>query len=73
MPTSRKSTNAYKDDQTRFKNQLSQVEKDLEKNWGMDERNISKALRPAHQLLEDFNFWQHNSDLLAVFLADGEM
>ncbi|SFO71733.1 hypothetical protein SAMN04488519_11281 [Algoriphagus ornithinivorans] len=73
VPTSRKSTNAYKDDQTRFKNQLSQVEKDLEKNWGMDEKSISKALRPAHQLLEDFNFWQHNSDLLAVFLAGGEM
>ncbi len=72
-PTSRQSNDGYKKDQIRFKNQLTEVEKKLSSEWNMDEREIAEILSPAEALLDDFEFWQHGSDLLAVFLAEGEI
>lgn len=72
-PTTRVSTNAYKEDITHLKNQISSVEKKLETIYELSKADIDKILSPAKALLEDFDFWQHNSDMVAIFLSDGEM
>jgi len=50
----------------RFKNFIGDVEKQLEKKE-LSSKEISSMLKPAHELLQDFVFWQHQSDGLAVF------
>lgn len=72
-PTSRQSSDGYKKDQLNLKNELAKVNKNLASDWGMDEKDIAKILAPANELLKNFEFWLHSSDLLAVFLTDGEM
>lgn len=73
-PTSRQSSSGYKHDMTHFKNQLSEVKKSLEKDYEMSSAEITKLLNPAQELLDNFKFWQNNSDMLACFLSvDGEM
>ena len=72
-PTSRQSSNGYKQDMTHFKNQLSAVKKSLEKNYDKSNTEINALLNPAQELLDNFKFWQNNSDTLACFLSEGEM
>lgn len=72
-PTTRLSTNAYKDDKTHFKNQLQEIESRLNSEKGFGWKETEKILGPAYALLENPEFWEHNSDMLAVFLFDGEM
>lgn len=73
IPTSRMSTDAYRSDMTHLKNQLAKAEKELLNEYAMRRVDIDKLLDPARALLEDFDFWTHNSDMLACFLHDGEM
>ncbi|MDX1631458.1 MAG: hypothetical protein R3234_06335 [Thermoanaerobaculia bacterium] len=51
----------------RFKNLLKAAEEQL-RDQGFEER-VESLLEPARRLLEDFDFWQHQSDGLAVFLT----
>jgi hypothetical protein len=72
-PTSRLSTNAYKDDKTHFKNQLQEVESRMNNEKGFAWKETERILKPGYQLLDNPEFWEHNSDMLAVFLQDGEI
>lgn len=72
-PTSRRSSTGYKEDMTHFKNQLSEIKKSLDKDYKLPNAEISKILEPAQELLDNFRFWQNNSDTLACFLSDGNM
>lgn len=69
-PTSRQSSSGYKQDMTHFKNQLSEIKKSLENDYKMSNSKITKLLDPAHELLDNFRFWQNNSDMLACFLSE---
>ncbi|EOZ96803.1 hypothetical protein A33Q_2113 [Indibacter alkaliphilus LW1] len=68
-PTSRRSSDGYKKDQTHFKNQLKEIEKSLAENYKMEDKEISDFLAPANDLLDNHKFWQHNSDMLACFIS----
>lgn len=57
-------------DPIRLKNILAQAEEEL-KAQGMRMPDAEKLLQPGQDLLNDSFFWQHQSDGLAVFLADG--
>ncbi len=72
-PTTRRSTDAYQKDILTFKNTLSEIEKKLIEEDSHSPQEISRVLEPAKTLLADFSFWQHNSDMLAVFLNDGKI
>jgi len=52
----------------RFKNLLSEVESQL-KEQEMRKPEIEALLNPAQERLQDDDFWQHQSDGLAFFLA----
>lgn len=52
----------------RFKNQLREAERQLIDS-GMGQRDVETLLAPAQQLLDDGDFWQHQYDGLAVFVA----
>jgi hypothetical protein len=56
----------------RFKNLMDQLEVQLaERGVGKSEARI--LLEPLYQLQDDFDFWQHQSGGLAVFLAGDEV
>jgi hypothetical protein len=38
---------------------------------GMEKADAEQLLAPARELVDDYDFWQHQADGLAVFLADG--
>ncbi|MBY5952769.1 MAG: hypothetical protein NXH89_14785 [Cyclobacteriaceae bacterium] len=73
IPTKRKSTNAYKEDILELKNQIKDIKTKLEDSWELDRREIERLMKPAAELLDDFEFWQNNSDLLALFLHDEQL
>lgn len=73
IPASRQSTDGYKQDKIHLKNQLSKVEQDLEKKYQLKPEEIKEILDPASNLLEDPEFWKYNSDMIAIFLANGQM
>ncbi|MBE9060955.1 hypothetical protein [cf. Phormidesmis sp. LEGE 11477] len=54
-------------DPIRLKNQLSEAERRL--SQFNDSIDIEKLLKPATDLLEDSNFWQHQQAGLALFLS----
>ncbi len=56
----------------RLKNLLSRVEKELPAT-GLKEGEIRAMLRPARELLDNLDFWQHQAEGLAVFLSSSEM
>ncbi|MGM0946527.1 MAG: hypothetical protein ACQEW9_15200 [Bacteroidota bacterium] len=72
LPTSRKSTDAYKEDILEFKNQIKEIKKALQDDWNMESQSIEKFLIPAENLINEFKFWQNNSDLLAIYLHNGQ-
>ena len=39
--------------------------------YGVCRPGVAEMLRPADELLTNREFWQHHSDGLAIFLADG--
>ena len=67
LPTHRIGTEAQQDP-IRLKNLLGKAEKELS-DRGMGRRDVQKILEPASVLLQDFDFWQHQSDGLAIFLS----
>lgn len=54
----------------RFKNLLRDAEGRLRAR-GVDEDAARELLAPARELVDDYGFWQHQEDGLAVFLAEG--
>ena len=54
----------------RLKSQWKKVFEKL-KAMNLDQEKIDKLGEPIEQLLGDRNFWRHQSDGLAIFLADG--
>ena len=52
----------------RFKNLVEEAENYLIEN-GMRSPEARKLLNPVKNLVDDYDFWQHQSDGLAVFLA----
>ena len=65
MPTNRVSTRVQ-EDQIRFKNLTKEAE---EKLAGLSNGNVDLFMEPAHKLLEDWPFWQYQSDGLSLFVA----
>lgn len=61
-------------DPIRLKNQLSEAEVQLiQKDFGdFSKADAQKLLKPASDLLENTEFWQHQNAGLALFLAPGE-
>jgi hypothetical protein len=55
----------------RLKNLLRDAEKVLLSQHGAARRDTTEMLEPAAVLTEDRQFWQHQSDGLALFLAPG--
>lgn len=70
LPTHRAAGREQQQDPIRLKNLLAQAEKKL-LEYDVRRPDMEEMLRPAQELLEDRNFWQHQSDGLAVFLSDG--
>ena len=55
----------------RFKNRIQEAERYLgEEGW--EPKAIEELLAPAKARIDDNDFWQHQEDGLAMFLADGE-
>jgi hypothetical protein len=67
MPTHRFGREQQQDP-IRFKNLVTRAEEKL-LDSGLRRPEVLDLLRPAESLLEDKDFWQHQSDGLAVFLA----
>ncbi|HKJ39495.1 MAG TPA: hypothetical protein VJ972_12025 [Anaerolineales bacterium] len=57
-------------DPIRFKNLIAQVEEKL-LEYGADRTEVREMMRPMERLVSDADFWQHQSDGLAVFLSSG--
>ncbi|WP_373511182.1 hypothetical protein [Persicitalea sp.] len=68
-PTSKQSTTNYQEDKIQFKNQLQIARQQLAQEYGMDETEVNQYLKPGFDLLDNNNFWQHTSDMLAFFLT----
>ena len=70
LPTQR-AGKPTRENSIRMKNRIKEVRDRLdEKGW--DDREIDRLLAPALELLEDYEFWQHQLDGLAMFLTEGE-
>lgn len=54
----------------RYKNLLREAQNRLA-DRGLEKDEIEEMLEPARELVDDFDFWQHQHEGLAVFLADG--
>lgn len=57
-------------DKTVLRNRMREIQAQLA-NRGMHKREIDKLILPLKRLYEDTNFWNHQTDGLAVFLSDG--
>lgn len=57
-------------DMLQLKNQIKEVRQKLTAEE-IGPRDMDKLLKPVEQLLEDGDFWRHQSDGLAIFAADG--
>jgi hypothetical protein len=71
MPTHRTGTDAQQDP-IRLKNLLREAEKQLSAQ-GIGRREVQNMLDPASMLLQDSNFWQHQSDGLAIFISSNRV
>lgn len=72
LPTHRSGHEVIEDvDRITLKNLLKDVKKQLQ-SYGLQEREMNAYLKPVHDLLEDDNFWRHQSDGLALFLYGDE-
>ena len=67
LPTHRKGSQTQQDS-IRLKNLLRQAESKLE-SIGWDFEQIKARLEPGWQLVENYDFWQHQSDGLALFFS----
>ena len=71
MPTHRTGTDAQQDP-IRLKNLLREAE-NLLSVQGIGRREVQNMLEPASMLVQDFNFWQHQSDGLAIFITSNKV
>lgn len=62
----------WKKDPIRLKNLIREGEEQLAER-GLQDGRVQELLEPARDLLPDDGFWRHQSDGLALFLADGDM
>lgn len=70
MPTHRAGRETEQDP-IRFKNLLNEAGQRLQ-NKGVRSPNVREMLKPAESLLQDPEFWRHQSDGLAVFITAEE-
>jgi hypothetical protein len=70
LPTHRAGRETQQDP-IRFKNLLRDAEKQL-LDGGMGPREAGALLQSAHALLDDSNFWNHQHEGLAVFMASDD-
>lgn len=71
MPTQRAGKDVLEEkDRIQLKSQWKKVFEKL-KNLNLGQDKIDKLGKPIEQLLDNKNFWRHQSDGLAIFLADG--
>jgi hypothetical protein len=73
IPTSKQSTDSYQSDKIHFKNELKALAAELEQDYNIEVRDVKKILQPAWDLLDDYEFWKFNSEMLAYFIIDGEV
>lgn len=66
LPTHRKGDQVQQDP-IRFKNLLTEAEKQLQEK-GLRKQEIADLLKKPRQLQEDYNFWNHADEGLAVFI-----
>lgn len=69
MPTERAGAEQQQNP-IRLKNLMAEAEEKL-LGYGVRRPDVEEMLRPAEELLSNREFWQHQSDGLAVFLSDG--
>lgn len=70
IPTHRAGEETYNEkDAIYLKNQLKDVKQKLEEQ-GAEVRTIAQLLKPAEDLVNDSKFWRHQSDGLAIFIAE---
>jgi hypothetical protein len=69
LPTHRAGRDT-RQDPVHLKNLLKQAEERLEAG-GMRATLARDLLEPARQLIDDYEFWQHSSDGLAIFVSNG--
>jgi hypothetical protein len=68
MPTE-KAGKEIQQNTIRFKNLLREAEERLGAMDGLRPAEVAALLRPAHELIEDTPFWQHQEEGLALFLS----
>ena len=56
-------------DSINLKNQLKEIKVKLEEQ-GMSVDDVEKYVKPINDLVNDSEFWRHQSDGLAIFLSD---
>ncbi|MFD0933533.1 hypothetical protein ACFQ0R_13085 [Psychroflexus salinarum] len=56
-------------DKMKLKTQLKQVKVKLEKQ-GLSDKEIEEMVKPVDELVNDNEFWRHQSDGLAIFLSE---
>jgi hypothetical protein len=69
LPTHRAGTEQQQDP-IRLKNLMAEAQEKL-MEYGVRRPDVEEMLRPLEELLSNREFWQHQSDGLAIFLADG--
>lgn len=57
-------------DLIRYKNQLQKLEQSLDRKYSTEE--IEKRMQPFYELGEDYEFWQHAGEGLAVFASQDQ-
>lgn len=66
QPTHRQSPENQQD-LIRYKNQIQKIEQSLDKKY--DTAEIEKRMQPFYELGENYDFWQHVGDGLAIFAS----
>ncbi|MFP4015476.1 MAG: hypothetical protein ACLFUI_00460 [Halanaerobiales bacterium] len=69
MSTVKASGNEVRKMRIQFKNQLNEAGKELIEYWGYDSTQVEEFLENAYKLNEDREFWQNQSEGLAVFIS----
>src|SRR5699024_10889272 len=57
-------------DLIRYKNQIQKLEQSLDRKYSTEE--IEKRMQPVYELGEDYEFWQHAGEGLAVFASQDQ-
>ncbi len=71
LPTHRRGPD-IEQDPIRLKNLIANA-RNRALEAGLEKREIQPILAPAEELMDDRDFWRHQDDGLALFLADGQI